>query len=102
MTSVREFVQDLRTQGYSVKFNAKIKGISGHVHHVDGLAKNSKDGGKTILWLEKRGDPITEIIEVFAISYDTGAEACYAVDGELGEEERRLVDFYRMRLLSKG
>lgn len=102
MISVREFVEDLKKQGYSVKFNAEVIGASGNVHQVDGLAKHAKDSGKTIVWLEKRGDTITEIIQTFAIAYDAGAEPCYAVDKELGVEERKLAEYYKMRLLAKG
>ena len=102
MITVREFAEDLKKRGYSVKFNAQIKGVSGQVHHVDGLAKHATNREKTIVWLEKRGDTTTEIIEIFAIAYDAGAEPCYAVDRELGEEERKLAEFYKMKLLAKA
>ena len=102
MMSIREFVEDLKKQGYAVKFGAQVKGMSGQVHHVDGLAKHAKDGRRTVVWLEKRGDTTTEIIEIFAIAYDSGAEACYVVNEELGEEERKLAEFYKMKLLAKG
>ena len=100
MISVREFAEDLKKQGYSVGFNAQIKGTSGQVHHVDGIAK--RHGKNTIVWLEESGNSITGIIKTFAIAYDTGADACYVVDEELGEEERKLAEFYKIRLLSKG
>ena len=98
--SVHEFVEDLKKHGYSVKFNARVKGMSGQVHQVDGLAEHAKE--KTIVWLEKRGDPTAEIIGIFAIAYDAGAEACYVADSrELGEEERKLAESYKMRLLAR-
>ncbi|MHB2035687.1 MAG: hypothetical protein ACYCPW_02975 [Nitrososphaerales archaeon] len=99
MISVREFVEDLKKQGYSVEFDAQIKGTSGQTHRVDGLAKHH--GEKMVVWLEKRGDTTTEMIQTFAIAYDTGAEACYVVDREPGREERKLAEFYKMRLLAK-
>ena len=102
MMSVREFVDQLKKDGYTVKFDTKIKGASGHFHRVDGLAKHQDLGKKLILWLEKRGDAIAEIIETFAIAYDAGAEPCYVIDGNLGEEERKLAELYKLRLLSKG
>lgn len=102
MIPVREFTEDLKKHGYDIKFNAYINGKSGLIHHVDGLAKHLKDAKKIIVWLEKRGDVITEIIEIFAIAYDAGADPCYVVDSELGEEEKKLAEFYKMRLLTKG
>ena len=101
MITVSEFVEDLKKQGYSIKFNAYITGKSGLVHHVDGLAKHLEDAKKIIVWLEKRRDATTEIIQIFAIAYDAGADPCYVVDGELGEEERRLAESYKMRLLAR-
>lgn len=102
MISVREFIEHLQKDGYSVKFDNKIKGVSGHFHRVDGFAKHKDHGKRPILWLEKRGDATTEIIETFAIAYDTEAEPCYAIDNALSDEERRLAEVYKLRLLSKG
>ncbi|MDH2901654.1 MAG: hypothetical protein PXY39_11865 [archaeon] len=99
MITVSEFVEDLKKQGYDIKFNAQIKGKSGLVHQVDGLAKHAKNGKKIIVWLEKHGDTAIEIIQIFAIAYDADADPCYVVDRELGEEERRLAEYYKMKLL---
>ena len=102
MISVREFVEDLKKRGYSVELNAQIRGRSGQVHHVDGLAKShSEDGKRKVVWNEKRADTTIEIIQTFAIAYDTGAEACYVVNREPVGEERKLAEYYRMRLLAK-
>ncbi len=101
MITVSEFTEVLKKQGYDIKFDAYIKGKSGLIHHVDGLAKHLEDAKKIIVWLEKRGDATTEIIQIFAIAYDAGADPCYVVDGDIGEEERRLAEFYKMRLLGK-
>ena len=100
--TVSEFVEDLKKQGYDIKINAQIKGKSGLVHQVDGLAIHAKNGNRIIVWLEKRGDTTTEIIQIFAIAYDSGAEACYVVNKELNEEDRKLAEFYKMKLLAKG
>ncbi len=102
MTSIREFVEQLKKDSYSVKFDTKVKGASGYFHRVDGYAKHQDHAKKLVLWLEKRGDAITEIIETFAIAYDAGAEPCYVIDGNLGEEERKLAKLYKLRLLSKS
>ncbi len=102
MLSLLEFVEELRKKGYSVEFNAKIKGESGHVHEVDGLAELvEKHRKRLILWLDERKDSLAEIIAAFAIAYDTGAEPCYAIGREPSEEARKLADTYKLRLLAK-
>lgn len=102
MMSLREFVEQLQRKGYSVKFNAKIKGDSGHVHEVDGLAERIEEHRRRlILWLDERKDEMVEIIEAFAIAYDTGAEPCYALDSEPSNEARKLAETYKLRLLAK-
>lgn len=101
MISFREFLEELKKNGYSIEFDAKVKGTSGQIHRVDGLAIQG-NGEKSKVWLEKRRDSIVEIIETFAISYDTGAEPYYVADGELSENERKLAENYKLRLLSKG
>lgn len=102
MISLREFIKQLKEKEYSVKFDTKVKGASGHFHKVDGLAKHRDQRKKLILWLEKRKDAMAEIIELFAIAYDAGAEPCYVIDAELSKEESKLAELYKLRLLSKG
>lgn len=96
MRSFREFTEELRKRGYSLKFDAVVKGKSGASHRVDLLARRRT--GKTVVGLERRrgGDTTFEIIKTFTIAYDVGAEACYVVDRELEGEERRLAESYRI------
>lgn len=100
MTELNEFVKNLEREGYSIEYNTQIKGASGVSHRVDGLARGSRNS-KMILWLEKRADSTIEIIKAFAISLDVGAEPCLVLDGGIGEEDRKLADSYKMRLLTK-
>ena len=102
MMSLREFVEELRKKGYSVKFNGKIKGRSGHIHEVDGLAELVEEHRRRlILWLDERKDALVEIIKTFAIAYDTDAEPCCVLDREPSDEARKLADSYKLRLLAK-
>ncbi|MDG6994571.1 MAG: hypothetical protein JRN52_01500 [Nitrososphaerota archaeon] len=101
MMSLGEFIEDLEEKGYSVKYNTKVKGVSGLFHRVDGIAESPKGEKKTIVWLEKRGNAITEIIQTFAVAYDADAEPCYVIEGALGEEERKLAEYYKMKLLTR-
>lgn len=105
LMSLREFIEDLKKQGYSLKFDVSVRGKSGTPHHVDLLAENKKAGrrkGKKIIGLEKRceGNSSFEIIRAFAISYDLGAEPCYIVDKRPeNEEDKMLLERYNMKLI---
>lgn len=101
MISVREYIEQLKSDGYSIRFDTRIKGASGRLHRVNGLAMHQEHGKKSVFWLEKRKDAVAEMIETFAIAYDTGAMPCFAIDGEPSEDERKLVELYKLRLLSK-
>ena len=99
MVSISQFAEQLRKRGYSVEPDARVTGESGQVHSVDGLALGG-DGGK-VIWLERRGHPTMEIIKAFAIAMDVGAEACYVTDILLADEDRKLAESYKMRVLEK-
>ena len=104
LMSLREFIEDLKKQGYSLKFNVSVRGKSGTPHHVDLLAENKRAGrkGKKIIGLEKRreGNSSFEIIRTFSIAYDLGAEPCYIVDKRPeNEEDKMLLERYNMKLI---
>ncbi|MCL5067239.1 MAG: hypothetical protein M1368_02655 [Thaumarchaeota archaeon] len=105
LRSLREFIEDLKKQGYSLKFDVSVKGKSGTPHHVDLLADNKRAGrrkGKKIIGLEKHreGNSSFEIIRTFAIAYDLGAEPCYIVDKPReNEEDKMLLERYNMKLI---
>ena len=101
MKSIHEFIEDLKKRGYSVKFDASVKGKSGALHRVDVLAESPK--GKKIVGLEKHGKEIAvEIMNTFVVALDGEAEACYIVDRKLDEENRKLAEHYRITLLTGG
>lgn len=100
MRTIGEFTNDLRKQGCSVQFDASIKGKSGATHHVDVLAEHPN--GKKIVAVEEHGkETALEIINLFVVALDGGAEACYIVGRELDEENRRLAEHYKITLLTR-
>ena len=106
LMSLGEFIEDLKKQGYSLKFDVSVRGKSGTPHHVDILAENKRAGrrnkGKKIIGLEKRceGNSSFEIIRTFAIAYDLGAQPCYIVDKRPeNEEDKMLLESYNMKLI---
>jgi hypothetical protein len=99
--SIHEFIVDLKEQGYSVQFDASVKGKSGVVHHVDVLAESPE--GKKIVGLERHGkETAVEILNAFVVALDGEAEACYIVDRNLDEEDRNLAEHYKITLLTGG
>ena len=93
--SISTFVEDLKNQGFTVKFDASFKGRSGATHHVDVLAENPQ--GKRIVAVEGSGNKTSvDIIRLFAISLDGEADAYYVVEGELNDESWKLVEYYKI------
>ncbi len=100
MKPIHSFIEDLKKQGYSVKFDASFKGKSGATHRVDMLAEN--DQGMKRIAMKKNGKEIaTEIINTFAVALDAEAEASYIVDRGLDAENRKLAKYYKITLLTK-
>lgn len=99
MNTVNEFIDDLKSRGYSVKFDASIKGESGTTHHVDVLAMNSR--GKKVIG-QKRGTKAAavELINTFVVALDSGADAFYVVNKEIDEQGQRLAGEYKIALLT--
>ena len=77
--NLNEFVEDLEHDGFTVKLDTMIAGASGVVHHVDLVAERIEEGKKKIIvGMKERGnDPAEEIVSVFAIAFDVGAEPYY-------------------------
>lgn len=98
--SFREFTEELRKKGYFVRLDSSVKGRSGAVHHVDLLAEDKK-GEKKIIGVKKccKENLSFEIINTFAIAYDTDADACYIVDRELDGEDKKLAEYYKIKLV---
>jgi len=98
---IHAFIEDLKKQGYTVKFNASLKGKSGATHRVDVLAENHQ--GKKHIAMKKNGKGIaTEIINTFAVALDGEAEACYIIDKALDVESRKLAKYYKITLLTQN
>ncbi len=78
-----KFVNDLKHDGFTVKLDTLIAGASGVVHHVDLVAERIEEGRKKIIvgMKEQGKDPTEEIISVFAIAFDVGAEPYYITSG---------------------
>lgn len=97
--SFHEFVEGLKKDGYTVKFDARLVGASGVAHHVDLLAKPGGGEGrrKLIVGLkDRRKNPIEDLITVFAIALDVGARPYYVTKGSVEDE---LVKRYGIVLL---
>ena len=94
------FVEGLRRDGYAVKLDALVVGKSGVVHRFDLLAERAGGGGKkrTVVCMKGRGrNPAEEMIGLFAMAFDVGAEPCYAVQGSV---EEKLAESYGITLLT--
>jgi len=97
--SSHAFFEGLKKQGYSVRFDASLKGRSGVTHHVDVLAENPQ--GKKVVGVETRGkEAAVEIISTYMVALDCGVEACHLVDRGVDEESRKLAEFYKITLLT--
>ena len=81
-----EVVKDLEHDGFIVKLDTLIAGASGVVHRVDLVAERIEDGKKKIIvgMKEQGKDPTEEIVSVFAIAFDVGAEPYYIRTGGFG------------------
>lgn len=99
MKSSEDFVEGLKKQGYSVKYNVSLKGTSGVKHHADVVAEHSN--GKKVVGLRARGkETAAEIIGTFVVALDTKAEAFFVVEKALDKESRKLAESYEIKVLT--
>ena len=94
-----DFVEGLRREGYAVKLDALVAGKSGVVHRFDLLAERAGGGKKkTIVCMKGRGrNPAEEMIGLFVMAFDVGAEPCYVMQGSV---EEKLAESYGITLLT--
>ncbi|MDG6939934.1 MAG: hypothetical protein JRN39_06000 [Nitrososphaerota archaeon] len=97
--SFHDLLERLEKEGYTVKLDTSVVGRSGVIHHVDLLAEG-KVGKRAIVGLEGRGkNPVEEMMTVFAIAFDAGAEPYYVTEGNV---EERIAEFYGIKCVAKG
>jgi hypothetical protein len=98
--ATREFIEGLKKQGYSVKYDVSLKGVSRVKHHADVLAQHPN--GKRIIGVETRGkETAAEIIGTFMIALDCKAEAFYIAEKKLDEEARKLAETYKIIVVTE-
>ncbi|MDG6988572.1 MAG: hypothetical protein JRN21_04515 [Nitrososphaerota archaeon] len=86
--SFDDLAESLRRDGYTVRFDALLAGRSGVVHRFDLLAEKTEGGGekRTVVCMKERGNnPVEEMVGLFAMAFDVGAEPCYAMRGGVEE-----------------
>lgn len=88
-----DFLKQLESEGYHIKFNVQLFGMSGATHSLDILGQSEND--RVFMIRRKSGeDASCQIIGIHAVSYDLGLRGACIVNQELNQEAERLADYY--------
>lgn len=97
--SLNTFVDDLKKNGYTVKYDASLPGKSGVVHRFDLLAERAEGGKRTVVCMRERGkNPVEEMIGLFIMAFDVDAKPCYITGGSV---ETKIAEAYGITFLAE-
>ena len=95
---LNDFLKHLESEGYDLRYDVQLVGMSGVTHSLDILGQSANDR-IFIMRGTPEQDASCQIIGIRAVCYDLGLRGAYVANEDLDQEAERLADYYGITVI---